>query len=151
MVTLEHRHGPFLLRQPKGSTQTTGDMEGGREGQEVARLSLLLQMAECIPFLFTHCQSLAWSRGAEQMAPTGFASSQQDSFPINTQISTRKSSLICHYCRLSFQRIPDFLVFALLPLEDLVAWQTPWASPTSSHGEFHLSLGLVTQEGQVAP
>lgn len=140
MVPLQHCHGPFLSPQPEGPTQTTGDTEGGREGEEVACLSLLLQVTACIPFLFTHCQSLAWSQGAEQMAPAGFASSQQDSFPLNAQISVRKSSLICHYCRFPFQGIPD-LSLLFLPLEGLVAWQTPWASPTSSHGESHLSLG----------
>lgn len=143
MVPLEHPHGSFLPPQPEGPTHTTGDMEGGREGQEMARLSLLLQMTVCIPFLFTHCQSLAWSHGAEQMAPDGSASCQQDSFPLNTQISTRKSSLICHYHRLPFQRIPDFLIFTLLPLEGFVAWQTPWVCPTSSHGKFHLSLSCA--------
>lgn len=113
MVPLQHCHGPFLSPQPEGPTQTTGDMEGGREGEEVACLSLLLQVTACIPFLLTHCRSLAWSQGAEQMAPAGFASSQQDSFPFNAQISVRKSSLICHYCRFPFQGIPDFFIFAL--------------------------------------
>lgn len=141
MVPLQHCHGPFLSPQPEGPTQTTGDMEGGREGEEVACLSLLLQVTACIPFLFMHCQSLAWSQGAEQMAPAGFASSQQDSFPFNAQISVRKSSLIFTTAGFLFKESQISLSLLFLPLEGLVAWLTPWASPTSSHGESHLSLG----------